>query len=82
MLSFLQLDVASLQTWETFQAEYGTAEERAGGYTKLHSLLQPHIIRRMKRDVEKSLPPKVSQILVILGPSLVLSCLSFRSSRY
>ena len=82
MLSFLQLDVASLQTWETFQAEYGTAEERAGGYTKLHSLLQPHIIRRMKRDVEKSLPPKVSQILVILGLSLFLSCLSFRSSRY
>ena len=68
LLSFLQLDVASLQTWETFQAEYGTAEERAGGYTKLHTLLRGHIIKRMKRDVEKSLPPKVSRCLVFLGP--------------
>ena len=63
LLRFLQLDVVSIQTWETFQAQYGTGEERARGYTRLHSMLRPHIIRRMKRDVEKSLPPKVSQVL-------------------
>ena len=68
LLSFLQLDVASSQSWETFEAEYGTDEEKAKGFTKLHSLLRPHIIRRIKRDVEKSLPPKVSQRLVILRP--------------
>ena len=59
MLSYLQLDVDNIETWETFEAQYGTAEERAAGYVKLHSLLRPYIIRRMKKDVEKSLPPKV-----------------------
>ena len=68
LLSFLQLEAVSIKTCDTFQAQYGTEEERARGYTKLHSLLRPHIIRRMKRDVEKSLPPKVSQIWVILPP--------------
>ena len=29
----------------------------------LHKLLKPYIIRRLKKDVEKSLPPKVEQIL-------------------
>ena len=67
LLSFLQLDVTSSQTWETFQVEYGTGEERTRGYTNLHSLLRPRMIRRIKRDVEKSLPPKVSQSLVIQG---------------
>ena len=61
MLSYLQLNVDNIETWEIFEAQYGTAEERAAGYVKLHSLLRPYIIRRMKKDVEKSLPPKVSQ---------------------
>ena len=68
LLSFLQMDAASIHTWETFEAEFGTEEERALGYTKLHSLLRCRIIKRVKRDVEKSLPPKVSQCLVNLGP--------------
>ena len=62
MLSYLQLAVDNIETWETFEAQYGTAEERASGYVKLHSLLRPYIIRRMKKDVEKSLPPKVRLI--------------------
>ena len=62
MLSYLQLAVDNIETWETFEAQYGTAEERAAGYVKLHSLLRPYIIRRMKKDVEKSLPPKVIAI--------------------
>ena len=64
MLSYLQLDVDNIETWETFEAQYGTAEERAAGYVKLHSLLRPYIIRRMKKDVEKSLPPKVRLIFL------------------
>ena len=64
MLSYLQLAVDNIETWETFEAQYGTAEERAAGYVKLHSLLRPYIIRRMKKDVEKSLPPKVIAIVV------------------
>ena len=61
MLSYLQLaNIENIETWEIFEAQYGTAEERAAGYVKLHSLLRPYIIRRMKKDVEKSLPPKVN----------------------
>ena len=63
LLSYLQLDVDNIESWEAFEANYGTVEERAAGYSKLHSLLKPYIIRRMKKDVEKSLPPKVEQIL-------------------
>ena len=59
LLSFLKLNVEGIETWERFEAQYGTGEERAAGYVKLHSLLRPYIIRRMKKDVEKSLPPKV-----------------------
>lgn len=63
LLSYLQLDVENIETWERFEANYGTPADRAAGYSKLHSLLKPYIIRRMKKDVEKSLPPKVEQIL-------------------
>ena len=63
LLSYLQLNVENIETWERFEANYGTPEDRAAGYSKLHSLLKPYIIRRMKKDVEKSLPPKVEQIL-------------------
>ena len=66
MLSYLQLDVDNIETWETFEAQYGTADERAAGYVKLHSLLRPYIIRRMKKDVEKSLPPKVGHSIIML----------------
>ena len=49
LLSYLKLEVDNIETWEMFEASYGTAEERAAGYSKLHSLLKPYIIRRMKK---------------------------------
>ena len=33
------------------------------GYAKLHKVLEPFILRRVKKDVEKDLPAKVEQIL-------------------
>ncbi|XP_055712394.1 chromodomain-helicase-DNA-binding protein 1 isoform X2 [Phlebotomus papatasi] len=48
-------------TWEHFEREHGNAADK--GYTKLHSQLEPYILRRVKKDVEKSLPAKVEQIL-------------------
>ncbi|XP_067621810.1 chromodomain-helicase-DNA-binding protein 1 isoform X2 [Eurosta solidaginis] len=48
-------------TWEDFESEHGNAADK--GYTKLHQQLEPYIIRRVKKDVEKSLPAKVEQIL-------------------
>ncbi|XP_053961263.1 chromodomain-helicase-DNA-binding protein 1 [Anastrepha ludens] len=48
-------------TWEDFEVEHGNAADK--GYTKLHQQLEPYILRRVKKDVEKSLPAKVEQIL-------------------
>lgn len=48
-------------TWEDFEIEHGKGEDK--GYTKLHQQLEPYILRRVKKDVEKSLPAKVEQIL-------------------
>ena len=65
LLNFLKLPVDGIHSWEVFEGNYGTAKERSSGYVKLHTLLKPYIIRRMKKDVEKSLPSKVEQILRI-----------------
>ncbi|XP_055634579.1 chromodomain-helicase-DNA-binding protein 1 isoform X2 [Toxorhynchites rutilus septentrionalis] len=49
-------------SWETFERNYGnTTNDKS--YTKLHKELEPYILRRVKKDVEKSLPAKVEQIL-------------------
>lgn len=49
-------------TWESFERLYGnTSSDKS--YTKLHKELEPYILRRVKKDVEKSLPAKVEQIL-------------------
>ena len=38
--------------------------------SKLHALLAPHLLRRVKRDVLKQLPPKREQIIrVELSPA-------------
>lgn len=47
--------------WDDFERVHGNAMEK--GYTKLHKELEPYILRRVKKDVEKSLPAKVEQIL-------------------
>lgn len=49
------------QTWEDFEKEHEHAAQK--GYSKLHKQLEPFILRRVKKDVEKSLPAKVEQIL-------------------
>ncbi|KAL1463282.1 hypothetical protein WDU94_015047 [Cyamophila willieti] len=48
-------------SWEEFEKEHDNAANK--GYTKLHKQLEPFILRRVKKDVEKSLPAKVEQIL-------------------
>lgn len=55
-------------TWEDFEIEHGNAADK--GYTKLHQQLEPYILRRVKKDVEKSLPAKVEQILRVEMTSL------------
>uniref|UniRef100_A0A182X6B5 Chromodomain-helicase-DNA-binding protein 1 n=1 Tax=Anopheles quadriannulatus TaxID=34691 RepID=A0A182X6B5_ANOQN len=50
------------ESWDDFERNYGnTTNDKS--YTKLHKELEPYILRRVKKDVEKSLPAKVEQIL-------------------
>lgn len=49
------------QSWEEFEKDHENAAQK--GYGKLHKQLEPFILRRVKKDVEKSLPAKVEQIL-------------------
>lgn len=55
-------------SWEDFEAIHENAAEK--GYAKLHKQLEPYILRRVKKDVEKSLPAKVEQILRVEMTSL------------
>lgn len=48
-------------SWEDFEDEHGKGREN--GYQSLHKVLEPFLLRRVKKDVEKSLPAKVEQIL-------------------
>ncbi|XP_059917236.1 chromodomain-helicase-DNA-binding protein 2 isoform X1 [Gadus macrocephalus] len=59
LLHFLMPDKFDL--WETFEEEHG--QGTANGYQTLHKVLEPFLLRRVKKDVEKSLPAKVEQIL-------------------
>ncbi|XP_050681248.1 chromodomain-helicase-DNA-binding protein 1 isoform X2 [Leptidea sinapis] len=49
------------ESWEEFEKYHEDAATK--GYEKLHRQLEPFILRRQKKDVEKSLPAKVEQIL-------------------
>ena len=40
-----------------FESEYGGGD--AASLAKLHQRLEPYLLRRVKKDVEKSLPAKV-----------------------
>ena len=49
--------------WEYFNEAYGSERSEKKGYIKLHQVLEPFILRRVKKDVEKDLPAKVEKIL-------------------
>ncbi|XP_066591256.1 chromodomain-helicase-DNA-binding protein 1 isoform X2 [Prorops nasuta] len=59
---------AKFQSWEEFEKEHDNSAQK--GYSKLHKQLEPFILRRVKKDVEKSLPAKVEQILRVEMTSL------------
>ncbi|XP_026669503.1 chromodomain-helicase-DNA-binding protein 1 isoform X2 [Ceratina calcarata] len=59
---------AKFSSWEEFEKEHDNAAQK--GYSKLHKQLEPFILRRVKKDVEKSLPAKVEQILRVEMTSL------------
>ncbi|XP_072037799.1 LOW QUALITY PROTEIN: chromodomain-helicase-DNA-binding protein 1-like [Amphiura filiformis] len=47
--------------WDSFEDEFSNADNN--GFANLHQELEPYLLRRIKKDVEKSLPAKVEQIL-------------------
>ncbi|TWW76353.1 Chromodomain-helicase-DNA-binding protein 2 [Takifugu flavidus] len=59
LLHFLMPD--KFDSWEDFEDDHGKG--RDNGYHSLHKVLEPFLLRRVKKDVEKSLPAKVEQIL-------------------
>uniref|UniRef100_A0A8C9TW20 Chromodomain helicase DNA binding protein 2 n=1 Tax=Scleropages formosus TaxID=113540 RepID=A0A8C9TW20_SCLFO len=59
LLHFLMPD--KFESWEDFEDVHGKG--RDNGYQSLHKVLEPFLLRRVKKDVEKSLPAKVEQIL-------------------
>ena len=46
-------------SWEEFEENHATSEERESGFSSLHKEIEPFLFRRVKKDVEKSLPAKV-----------------------
>lgn len=60
---YLQLAfLCRFSRWETFEEahnDYGSGD--GSGLATLHKELEPFLLRRVKKDVEKSLPAKVSE---------------------
>ena len=50
-------------SWERFNERHGDGRGDSNGFSALHRELEPFLLRRVKKDVEKSLPAKVEQIL-------------------
>jgi len=58
-------DIYRFDNWEEFERMHDNAASK--GYTKLHRQLEPYILRRVKKDVEKSLPAKVRNLSNLLN---------------
>ncbi|KAJ8029454.1 Chromodomain-helicase-DNA-binding protein 2 [Holothuria leucospilota] len=54
--------------WDEFEERFSNADKN--GYAQLHKELEPFLLRRVKKDVEKSLPAKVERILRVEMSSL------------
>lgn len=52
---------AKFPSWSEFEYEHRDSANK--GYSKLHKQLEPYLLRRVKKDVEKSLPSKTEQLL-------------------
>lgn len=59
-------------SWNDFAAMHQNATEK--GYARLHEQLESYILRRVKKDVEKTLPIKVEQIVRVKMTSTQKRC--------
>ncbi|KYQ89093.1 chromo domain-containing protein [Tieghemostelium lacteum] len=60
LLNFLMPN--KFHSLKEFQDQYSELKEKEQ-IAELHRVLKPHLLRRIKKDVEKSLPPKTERIL-------------------
>lgn len=60
LLHFIMPD--KFDDWSYFEQQHDK-HKMEKGFHKLHKQLEPFLLRRVKKDVEKSLPSKVEQIL-------------------
>jgi len=51
------LDPKNFASLDDFQSKFGNLGDEHS-VSILHTMLQPYLLRRMKDDVEKSLPPR------------------------
>lgn len=65
LLNFLHPEMyTSLEAFEEpYKQIMGATDEAASRVQELQSILKPHLLRRMKKDVEKSMPQKNEYIL-------------------
>lgn len=61
IINIYLLLLSRFSSWTEFEQDHEHAASK--GYGRLHKQLEPFILRRVKKDVEKSLPAKVEQIL-------------------
>jgi SNF2 family DNA or RNA helicase len=61
LLNFIMPE--KFDNWEEFDSKYSLVLSDGLRFQDLHKELQPYLLRRVKKDVEKSLPAKVEQIL-------------------
>jgi SNF2 family DNA or RNA helicase len=65
-------DRAKFNSQSDFVSRFGDLRD-AGDVARLHAVLKPHLLRRVKEDVEKSLPPKEETIIEVTSHSLASS---------
>jgi len=59
---------SKFDNWADFEAQH--SHEEGKGFVSLHKQLEPYLLRRVKKDVEKSLPSKTERILRVELSSL------------
>lgn len=63
-LSPLSLSFSRFPSWEDFEEEHKAYHEgNTSNLSSLHEQLEPYLLRRIKKDVEKSLPSKVQEYM-------------------
>lgn len=71
----LNIQFCRFSSWAEFEEEHKETADK--GYPKLHKQLVPYLLRRVKKDVEKSLPAKVNYFNLIACNSSICYFLCF-----